>query len=40
MVYLTPYEHHSNILPWVEFYDKIEVLSCENNGNLVMPKVK
>lgn len=21
VVFLTPYEHHSNILPWVEFYD-------------------
>ena len=19
-IYITPYEHHSNILPWVEFY--------------------
>ena len=26
LVFLTPYEHHSNILPWVEFYDKVEVL--------------
>lgn len=22
-VFLTPYEHHSNILPWVEFYGNI-----------------
>ena len=39
IVYLTPYEHHSNILPWVEFYDHIEVLSSEKNGNLVMSEV-
>ena len=26
-IYLTPYEHHSNILPWVEFYDEIKELA-------------
>lgn len=28
-VFLTPYEHHSNILPWVEFYDNIEILATD-----------
>ena len=22
-IFLTSYEHHSNILPWAEFYDKV-----------------
>lgn len=22
-IFITPYEHHSNILPWVEFYGNI-----------------
>ena len=35
-VFVTPYEHHSNILPWVEFYDKIEVLSGDEYGCLVL----
>lgn len=25
-VFLSPYEHHSNILPWIEFYDSVTVL--------------
>jgi len=28
-IYITPYEHHSNILPWVEFYDNINVLASD-----------
>jgi selenocysteine lyase/cysteine desulfurase len=40
VVFLTPYEHHSNILPWVEFYDTIEVLSSDHFGNLVMKEVE
>ena len=40
IVYLTPYEHHSNILPWVEYYDKLEVLSCDHFGNLVLSEIE
>jgi len=25
-IFLSPYEHHSNILPWIEFYDSVTVL--------------
>jgi selenocysteine lyase/cysteine desulfurase len=28
-IYITPYEHHSNILPWIEFYDNINVLASD-----------
>lgn len=27
-------------MPWVEFYDKIEVLSSDDYGNLVMKEVE
>ena len=40
MVFLTPYEHHSNILPWVEFYEKIEVLSGDDHGCLILKDVE
>jgi len=35
-IFLTPYEHHSNILPWVEYYENITVLASDENGNLIM----
>lgn len=35
-IFITPYEHHSNILPWVEFYDNINVLSSDRQGNLLI----
>ena len=28
-IYITPYEHHSNILPWVEFYDSVNILASD-----------
>lgn len=28
-IYITPYEHHSNILPWVEFYDNVNILASD-----------
>lgn len=33
-VFMTPYEHHSNILPWVEFYDDVKVLPSDEDQNL------
>ena len=36
IIYLTPYEHHSNILPWVEFYEHIELLAHNDMGTLLM----
>ena len=38
-VYLTPYEHHSNILPWVEFYERIQELAHDDIGSLLMDKI-
>ena len=38
-IFLTPYEHHSNILPWVEFYEKNEVLAHNKIGTLDMEKI-
>lgn len=39
IVFLTPYEHHSNILPWVEYYDQVNVLASDEEGNLLMDKI-
>ena len=39
-VYLTPYEHHSNILPWVEFYDRIQELAHDDLGCLLIDKIE
>lgn len=25
-IFMSPYEHHSNILPWIELYDGINIL--------------
>ena len=25
-IFITPYEHHSNILPWIEFFEELSVL--------------
>ena len=25
-IFIAPYEHHSNILPWIEFYESVTVL--------------
>ena len=35
-IFITPYEHHSNILPWVEFYDSINILTSDPQGNLII----
>lgn len=32
-IFLTPYEHHSNILPWIEFYDSVKVLEHNDDTN-------
>lgn len=39
-IYLTPYEHHSNILPWVEFYENIKVLPSTENGDLIYNEIQ
>ncbi len=39
-IYITPYEHHSNILPWVEFYDNINVLASDEEGNLLIDRIE
>ena len=39
-IYLTPYEHHSNILPWVEFWDNVKILASDEHGNLLMEEIK
>lgn len=37
MIYITPYEHHSNILPWVEFYDSnVCIMASDEQGNILM----
>lgn len=38
-IYITPYEHHSNILPWVEFYDNVNILASDEHGNLIMADI-
>jgi selenocysteine lyase/cysteine desulfurase len=40
IIFLTPYEHHSNILPWVEFYDSVNVLASDEEGNLLLDKIE
>lgn len=35
-VYLTPYEHHSNILPWIEEYETVKVLPSNDHGDLYL----
>jgi selenocysteine lyase/cysteine desulfurase len=39
-VYLTPYEHHSNILPWVAYGCKINFINSDNNSNLNLESFK
>lgn len=39
-IYITPYEHHSNILPWVEFYDSVNILASDESGNLLMNDIE
>jgi len=41
-VFVTPYEHHSNILPWVEEMrgSKISVLLHDKNYTLIFPQIK
>ena len=39
-IYITPYEHHSNILPWVEFYDNINILASDEEGNLLIDQIE
>lgn len=39
-IFLSPYEHHSNILPWIEFYDAVKVLEFNpNDDSLDMEKI-
>lgn len=38
-IYITPYEHHSNILPWVQFYDNLNILASDEQGNLNMNEI-
>ena len=38
IVYITPYEHHSNILPWVEAGCYIEVADSDSNGIIDLDK--
>jgi selenocysteine lyase/cysteine desulfurase len=26
-IYVSPYEHHSNILPWIQFFGNVNVLA-------------
>lgn len=39
-VFMTPYEHHSNILSWVEFFDKVEVLKNDEDGTLKIDEIE
>ena len=40
-VFLSPYEHHSNILPWIQFYDSVTVLGHnQDTEELDMEKIK
>jgi selenocysteine lyase/cysteine desulfurase len=34
-VFLSPYEHHSNILPWIEFYDSVKVLEFDSDEDVL-----
>lgn len=39
-IFLSPYEHHSNILPWIEFYDSVKVLGHNSDTDeLDMEKI-
>lgn len=38
-VYITPYEHHSNLLPWIEFTEKVSELPGDTEGNLYYDKI-
>lgn len=38
-VFITPYEHHSNILPWVEFYGKVKILAHNKACTLDMKEI-
>jgi len=29
-IYISPYEHHSNILPWMQFFGNVNVLACDD----------
>lgn len=39
-IFITPYEHHSNILPWVEMCQNVEMLVNDENNSLVMALVR
>jgi len=34
-IFLSPYEHHSNILPWIEFYDSVKVLEFDSEEDVL-----
>ena len=36
---MTSYEHHSNILPWVEFYENVNVLDHNEGHDLLLDKI-
>ena len=38
IIYITPYEHHSNILPWVESGCYIWVADLDSNGVIDLKK--
>jgi len=29
-IYVSPYEHHSNILPWIQFFGNVNALACDD----------
>ena len=37
-IFITPYEHHSNILPWIEFFENLSVLDHDKHGNILLEK--
>lgn len=39
-IFITPYEHHSNILPWVEMCQNVEVLVNDDKCSLVMALIR
>ena len=39
-IYLTSYEHHSNILPWIQFYENVNVLPSDEYGNLLFDDIE
>lgn len=39
-IFLTPYEHHSNILPWIELYENIKVLPSTETGDLIYEEIE